>query len=183
MNKKLRDDFAALLRETEQAHKSAAAAGGADPDWPIWYADYARDRIAERLGLEFTRSQLIYCLMQADIEHQARAPDSEWSGFYAGEIIEHCGPPELPAENRFSLYHYDSCPFCAMVRRAIGELGINVELRNVREDPQHLEDLLQARGRATVPVLRIQSTDGEDRWMPESRDIIAYLQRTRAGTA
>jgi hypothetical protein len=29
-------------------------------------------------------------------------------------------------------------------------------------------------------VLRITSPEGEDRWMPESRDIVGYLQETYA---
>ena len=74
-----------------------------------------------------------------------------------------------------ALYHYDGCPFCMIVRREIDRLGIEVELRNVIDDSQHRADLLAARGRGTVPVLRFTGPDG-DRWMPESRDIIAYLR-------
>jgi glutaredoxin 2 len=49
-----------------------------------------------------------------------------------------------------------------------------VEIRNVYADRKDLEDLYNARKRTTVPVLRI-TTDEEDRWMPESRDIVEYL--------
>ena len=65
-----------------------------------------------------------------------------------------------------------------MVRRAIDALGIEVELRDIYEDMQHRDDLIEARGRATVPVLRITSSEGENRWMPESRDIVRYLQES-----
>ena len=65
-----------------------------------------------------------------------------------------------------------------MVKSAIDQLGIDVELRDVFQDSQHRDDLVKVRGRATVPVLRITSPDGEERWMPESRDIISYLQET-----
>ncbi len=47
---------------------------------------------------------------------------------------------------------------------------MNVELRN------DLVDLFRETGRATVPVLRITSPDGEQRWMPASRDIVRYLE-------
>ena len=67
-----------------------------------------------------------------------------------------------------------------MVRSKIDQLGIDVELRDVMQDSEHRDDLVEARGRATVPVLRIMSLEGEDRWMPESRDIIRYLQQTYA---
>jgi len=179
MNTDYRDDIARFLTQTGQAHhKAFEETDGADPDWPIWYAEYMRDTFAERFGMEFTRSQLIYCLMKADIEHQARAPDSDWPKFYADEIVEHCAPSASPADDKLVLYYFDGCPFCNMVRATIDQLGIDVELRNILEGAQHRDDLIGARGRATVPVLKISSPDGEDRWMPESRDIVRYLQET-----
>ena len=41
---------------------------------------------------------------------------------------------------------------------------------------------MNARGRGTVPVLRIVEGEGEgdgarDEWMPESRDIVSWLRR------
>jgi glutaredoxin 2 len=75
-----------------------------------------------------------------------------------------------------ALYYSEGCPFCVRVLRAIDALNIDVEPRNIYEDPAHLEELRAARSRTTVPVLRITSTDGEDRWMPESADIVRYLQ-------
>ncbi|MBT8495368.1 MAG: glutathione S-transferase domain-containing protein [Deltaproteobacteria bacterium] len=62
------------------------------------------------------------------------------------------------------------------VRHVIDELGLDVELRDVRRDPTHRADLIEARGRRTVPVLRIDRGEGEDEWMPESRDIIHFLR-------
>lgn len=181
MNTQLRDDIAAFLKQTAQAHhKAFEATDGADPDWPIWYAEYARDAFAERFGMEFTLSQLVYCLIKADMEHQARAPDSDWTEFYANEMLEHCAPSESPSEDKLALYHMDGCPFCIMVRRVIDDLSVDVELRNIFQESQHREDLVGARGRATVPVLRITTPDGEERWMPESRDIIRYLEQTYA---
>ena len=65
-------------------------------------------------------------------------------------------------------------------RRHALRLGgpLDVELRNIYDDRQHFDELRAARGRTTVPVLRITSSDGEDRWMPESADIVRYLQAT-----
>ncbi len=182
MEDELRDGISDLLKRTGHAHHEAfLATDGADPDWPIWYADYARDPLAEEFGLEFTKSQLIYCLMNAEIEHQARSPDSPWPPFYADELLNRCARSESASEDKLALYYFDTCPFCRMVLGAIAELGIDVELRSVIEVPQHRDDLIAARGRATVPVLRITSPDGEDRWMPESRDIVRYLQETYGG--
>ena len=77
-----------------------------------------------------------------------------------------------------SLYHYFSCPFCALVRRAVDRLGLSLELRDVHASRDHRRELLEATGRRTVPCLRIESEEGEVQWMHESRDIIAYLERT-----
>jgi glutaredoxin 2 len=64
------------------------------------------------------------------------------------------------------------------VLRAIDTLRLDVELRNIYENRDYLNELRQVRGRTTVPVLRVTSPDGEDRWMPESADIVRYLQAT-----
>ena len=68
----------------------------------------------------------------------------------------------------------------AMVRANIERLGLNVELRDIFEDASYRDELIEARGRATVPVLRITSPNGEERWVPESRDIVSYLEKTVA---
>jgi glutathione S-transferase len=80
-----------------------------------------------------------------------------------------------PADD-LALYHYDGCVYCGRVRRALAELGVEVELRDIERDPAHLRALVEARGRRTVPVLRIRHPEG-DEWMPESADIVAYLRR------
>ncbi len=181
MNTELRDSIGKLLLDTGHAHhKAFEVTDGADPDWPIWYAEFSKDTFAEQFGMSFTKSQLIYCLMNADFEHEARAPDSDWPEFYANEIVERFALSETPTDDKLALYHFNGCPYCSMVRSAIDQLGIDVELRDVFEDSQHRDDLVKARGRATVPVLRITSPDGEDRWVPESRDIVSYLQKTYA---
>ena len=179
MNTELRDGIGQLLLDTGHAHhKAFEVTDGADPEWPIWYAEYTKDTFAEQFGMYFSQSQLIYCLMNASFEHEARAPDTEWPEFYADEIVERFSPSETPAEDKLVLYHFDGCPFCSMVRSAIERLGIDVELRDIFQESRHRDELIEARGRATVPVLRIASSDGEDRWMPESHNIVRYLRET-----
>ena len=80
---------------------------------------------------------------------------------------------EAPAPDLPALYYFDACPYCQKVLVAARALGVELELRNIHQDPQHLQDLREARGRATVPVLR----RGDD-WMPESDDIVRYLAET-----
>ncbi len=62
-----------------------------------------------------------------------------------------------------------------MVEHAIDQLGVDVERRDIFADAAHRQALIGARGRQTVPVLRIVEGDDE-RWMGESRDIIAWLK-------
>ena len=75
-----------------------------------------------------------------------------------------------------SLYQYDSCPYCARVRSVLDRLGLEIELRDVLMEPEHSRDLIEATGRRTVPVLRIETAEGEVSWMPESAEIIRYVQ-------
>jgi glutaredoxin 2 len=82
----------------------------------------------------------------------------------------------MSAAPDLALYHYDSCRYCAKVRDALDRLGVEVELRDVLEEPEHMKALVGARGRRTVPVLRIRK-EGGDEWMPESDDIVRYLER------
>jgi glutathione S-transferase len=85
-------------------------------------------------------------------------------------------PPAGSEPPGLSLYHKPSCSYCVQVRMAAERLGIALELRDVRQEPRWRNELLAARGRGTVPVLRIDHADGTSRWMPESLDIIRYLK-------
>jgi glutaredoxin len=84
---------------------------------------------------------------------------------------------------RLALYHFEGCGYCYRVRDVIDELGIDVELRDIFDNREWFDELVEARGRRTVPVLRITAADGEERWLPESRDIIRYLRETYAPSA
>ena len=81
----------------------------------------------------------------------------------------------MPAAKDLRLYQFDACGYCARVRSAIERLGLDVEIRQVDENLEYRREVIEATGRETVPVLRIEDSDGGVRWMPESREIIAYL--------
>lgn len=171
--------LADLFRQTGEAHHQAFLdTDGADPEWAIWYAEHLQDQLAPYLAAPITRSRLVFCLIGADDEHRATESDVPWPEYYAERFLECLGPAEEPAKDHLALYYFDGCPFCVRVLRAIDALGLEVELRNIYETREHLDDLRTARGRTTVPVLRITAGDGEDRWMPESSDIVRYLQAT-----
>ena len=153
MNIELRNKVADLLLETGRVHRAAfAATDGADPDWPIWYADYLKEPLAQQMHMNFHKSQLIYCLMDADFEHRARAAESNWSEYYADEIVERYAASENPEEDKLALYHFNGCPFCAIANSAIDRLDVDIELRDIHENPEYRKELIEARERATVPV-------------------------------
>ena len=74
-----------------------------------------------------------------------------------------------------SLYQFYACPFCVKTRRAIHELNIKIEERDINKNPAHREQLEQATGKIKVPCLRIEDGDNV-KWMHESSDIINFLQ-------
>lgn len=181
MNQELKKHIVDLLLETGRAHHAAfKATDGADPDWPIWYAENLQADLSVVLQTPFTRSELVYCLMDADFERSTRAADNDWSEFSADHFVERFAPSDAPAKDKLLLYHFGGCPYCGIVNAAIGKLDVDVEHRDIFENSQYRDELVNARGRATVPVLRIIAEDGEERWMPESRDIVRYLETTFA---
>jgi glutathione S-transferase len=76
---------------------------------------------------------------------------------------------------KLALYHYTTCFFCHRVRSALSKMGIEAELRDIHKEARWRSELMEARNRSTVPVLRIESEDGTVEWMGESRDIVVYL--------
>ena len=78
-------------------------------------------------------------------------------------------------EKGLSLYQFPGCPYCQRVRDALERLKADVEMRDIMAEPSWREELVRATGRQTVPVLRIEDTPGSVRWLPESLDIVRYL--------
>jgi len=81
------------------------------------------------------------------------------------------------AVSSHSLYQLPTCPFCVKVRRAMRRLNLPIELRDVRADGRHRQDLISEGGKMKVPCLRIDHEDGHSEWMYESDEIVAYLNR------
>ena len=76
---------------------------------------------------------------------------------------------------KLSLYHRSFCLFCTRVINVIKSLNIDIDGKNIWQDIDALQELELATGRTTVPVLRIETADGNVTWMPESNDIVRYL--------
>lgn len=75
-----------------------------------------------------------------------------------------------------ALYHYRGCPHCSKVRQVLEDLDLSIEERDIRREPRFSDELQDATGQTTVPVLRIDKIDGTVTWLAESADIIAYLK-------
>ncbi len=79
------------------------------------------------------------------------------------------------SSTKYSLYYYDSCPFCVRVLRSLNSIDAEVECRDIMKDSTHRSELQKATGRTTVPCLRIDN-GGKSQWMFESMDIMRFLQ-------
>ena len=75
-----------------------------------------------------------------------------------------------------SLYQFYACPFCVKTRRAIHQLNVTIEARDINKNPMHREQLEMGGGKVKVPCLRIDNGT-ETQWMYESNDIIEYLEK------
>jgi hypothetical protein len=77
-----------LFRETGEAHHQAyIETDGADPEWPLWYADHLRERLGALLDANFTRSELVYLLIWLANEQPLNAPGANWARYYARFFI------------------------------------------------------------------------------------------------
>lgn len=79
-----------------------------------------------------------------------------------------------------ALYHYQSCPYCALTRRAIDKVGLRIERRDIQQNREHRNTLTQQGGKPQVPCLRIERDNGNVEWLYESSDIIQFINRQKA---
>ena len=91
-------------------------------------------------------------------------------------------PPEKQAEldaatSGMKLYHFKQCPFCVKTRRTIRRLGLNIDTRDARNDPQWNKELVNEGGKYQVPCLRIVNDDHSVEWMYDANTIIRYLDQ------
>ena len=86
----------------------------------------------------------------------------------------------LQNAEKLSLYYYDGCYFCRTVLYEIAALGLSeqVEKRNIYQQEKHLTDLVEGGGKRTVPCL-LSESEGKQKWIYESRDIINFLNASR----
>jgi Glutaredoxin and related proteins len=74
------------------------------------------------------------------------------------------------------LYELDGCPYCAKVKRKLDGLDLDYESHMVARSHSARDEVEAVSGQTGVPVL-IDNDNGVD-GMPESDDIVAYLEET-----
>ena len=87
LNQQLQD----LFHEVGEAHHQAyIQTDGADPERPLWYANFLQGRLPLLLNTSFTQSELVYLLILVANEQPLRAPGADWPNYYAKFFIERC---------------------------------------------------------------------------------------------
>ena len=76
-----------------------------------------------------------------------------------------------------SLYHYQTCPYCAVTRRVIAQTGADIEKRDIRLSSAYRSELISEGGRPQVPCLRIEKDNGNVEWLYESADINRFIRQ------
>ncbi|WP_435065573.1 glutathione S-transferase N-terminal domain-containing protein [Halobaculum sp. EA56] len=74
------------------------------------------------------------------------------------------------------LYELEGCPYCAKVKNKLSELGLEYESIMVPRSHGERTEVKEVSGQTGVPVLVDEEHGVEG--MPESDDIVAYLEET-----
>ncbi|MFT4923663.1 MAG: glutaredoxin 3 [Haloarculaceae archaeon] len=74
------------------------------------------------------------------------------------------------------LYELEGCPYCAKVKRKLDDLDLEYDSHMVPRSHSERTEVEAISGQTGVPVL-VDEDNGIDA-MPESDDIVAYLEKT-----
>lgn len=74
------------------------------------------------------------------------------------------------------LYTLSGCPYCAKVENKLEDLGLAYEAHEVPRSHDDRDEVEEISGQTGVPVLI--DPDHEVEGMPESDDIVAFLEET-----
>ncbi|WP_066411961.1 glutathione S-transferase N-terminal domain-containing protein [Halorubrum aethiopicum] len=79
------------------------------------------------------------------------------------------------------LYELEGCPYCAKVKEKLAELDLEYESIMVPRPHGERTEVEEVSGQTGVPVL-VDEANGIDA-MPESDDIVEYLEETYGGAS
>lgn len=74
------------------------------------------------------------------------------------------------------LYELSGCPYCAKVKEKLAELDLDYEAHIVASSHPERDEVKRVSGQTGVPVL--VDPENEIVGMPESDDIVKYLEKT-----
>lgn len=89
--------------------------------------------------------------------------------------------PGTPGQMAIDLYERPRCSYCAKVRRTLEALDLEYDAHTVPAARFQRDEVEALTGQTSVPVL--VDLDHDVTGMPESDDIVAYLERTYGKTA
>jgi hypothetical protein len=85
----LKEKIVSLLQQAGHDHHQAFQdVGGADAEWPTWYATYLHPYMRELTRPDLTISELVYWLVGADRSYRKEGPAVEWPEYYAAYYVE-----------------------------------------------------------------------------------------------
>ncbi|WP_435128013.1 glutaredoxin family protein [Halobaculum sp. D14] len=79
------------------------------------------------------------------------------------------------------LYELEGCPYCAKVKNKLAELGLEYDSVMVPQSHDERTEVKEVSGQTGVPVLVDEEHGVEG--MPESDDIVEYLEETYGSNA
>ncbi|WP_435196653.1 glutathione S-transferase N-terminal domain-containing protein [Natronomonas sp. EA1] len=79
------------------------------------------------------------------------------------------------------LYELPGCPYCAKVKEKLAELDLEYDSHEVPRSHDERTEVQEVSGQTGVPVL-VDKEHGIE-GMPESDDIVAYLEKTYGAAA
>jgi glutaredoxin len=75
-----------------------------------------------------------------------------------------------------ALYQFNTCPFCIKVRQEMRRLSLPIDKRDAQHNTANRDELMQGSGATQVPCLKITDSNGQTRWLQDSKAIVAYLR-------
>ena len=84
IQEKIVENLATLLEATGKSHHQAfIETDGADPEWPLWYANHLKDALTRILEADLTQAEIVYLLLHSEAQRVTHAPGAKWPRFYA----------------------------------------------------------------------------------------------------
>lgn len=175
---KIKNTLTDLFKSAGYVHEQAfLQTNGDDPDWPIWYAEILKDKINNLLDTQFSLSNIVYFLIQFENDRRLFLEKNDWPSFYADKMIDKL--PLYAKKNeigKISLYYASFCPYCAVIIDKLKSLKHEIMLRDIYENAGYHQELVNERGKAIVPALKIQLQSDTERWYTEATEIVIFLE-------